>query len=146
MIEVSVSRLIVAPRDRVWSLYTDWAGWTDWARLGRVRLAETGRDDPNGVGAVRAIDNFGFEVHEEIVAFDAPDLVRYTVIGDNLPMRDHLGQVTFLERGAATRVTWSCRLQPSIPGTGPAMRRVVQGVFWSVLRQLDARLSSKSRR
>lgn len=140
MIEVEVQHHMSASAEQVWRVYTDWAGWTDWARLGRVRLARPGDGDRNGVGAVRAIDNFGFEIEEEIVAFEPSKSLRYRVVPGKLPMRDHEGEVVFEPDGAGTRMTWRCRFEPTLPGTGPAMRLVVATAFRHVLRRLALHL------
>lgn len=141
MIHVDVHRRIPASRQRVWDIYTDWEGWTSWAKLGRVRLARTGDDERNGVGAVRAIDNFGYVIEEEIIAFEPNELVRYRVVGGPIPMRDHEGEVLMAEESGGTRVTWRCRFRPTLPGIGPIMKRVVAGVFRHVLKRLDRQLS-----
>jgi uncharacterized protein YndB with AHSA1/START domain len=141
MIRVEVQRRLPASPERVWDVYTDWVGWTDWARLGRVRLARAGEDERNGVGAVRAINNFGFEVAEEIVDFQPVESLRYRVIGGRIPMRDHEGEVVLEPESGGTRMTWRCRFQPTLPLVGPAMRAVVAATFAHVMRRLDQRLA-----
>lgn len=140
MIAVEVERTIAAPIDRVWAVYTDWPGWTSWARLGRVRLSRAGRDEPNGVGAVRSINNFGYEIDEEIVAFEPPHRVVYRVVGGVIPMRDHEGEVVLEPVGGRTRVTWRCRFVSTLPGIGSLTRRVVKATFTHVLARLAKRM------
>lgn len=142
MIAVEVERRIDAPVDRVWSVYTDWSGWTSWARLGRVRVSRVGDHDGNGVGAIRSINNFGYVIDEEIVAFEPPHRVVYRVAGGRIPMRNHEGEVVLVPEGNATRVTWRCRFESTLPGIGPIMRRVVEVVFRHVLGRLAKHLST----
>ena len=142
MVTVEVERLIAAPRDRVWSVYTDWPGWTRWARLGRVRLSRAGQGEANGVGAVRSINNFGYVIDEEIVAFEPPRRVVYRVVGGAIPMRDHEGEVVLEPQGDQTRVTWRCRFEPTLPVIGPIMRGVVKVTFAHVLSRLAKRMAS----
>jgi len=141
MIAVEVQRHITAPPETVWPVYTDWCSWTDWARLGRVRLSRAGAPDRNGVGAIRSINNFGHEVHEEIVGFEPPHRVVYRVVGGLVPMRDHEGEVILEPEGGGTRVTWRCHFVPTLPGTGPAMRALVGGIFSHALRGLQRRMT-----
>lgn len=141
MITVEVGRTIGAPIDRVWSVYTDWTGWTSWARLGRVRLSYAGADEKNGVGAVRSISNFGYEIDEEIVAFEPPRRVVYRVVGGAIPIRDHEGEVVLEPEGDRTRVTWRCRFESTLPLIGPVTRWVVERTFAHVLARLAKRMA-----
>ncbi len=116
MKHVEVIRRIAAPREKVWDVYTDWASWTEWAKLGKVRVDPKGADDPNGVGAVRVITNAGISAYEEILRFDAPERVEYRVVKGGLPMKDHHGWTLFTEDGDGTVVTWKCQFDSRIPG------------------------------
>ena len=141
MQRVEVQRLIAAPVERVWSQYTDHVSWTDWAGLGRVRLEREGVPAPNGVGCVRAISSMGVSVAEEVLSFDPPRRMTYRIVRGGLPMRDHLGEVEFEPRDGGTLVTWRCRFESRIPGTGGVMRAVITRLFRNALRGLAQRLS-----
>lgn len=143
MIKIHVAQHIAAPREQVWAFYTDHAGWTAWAGTGRVVLTREGDEHRDGVGCVRAI-GVGMKVLEEVVAFEAPERMVYRVVGGAVPMRDHEGEVSFEEEPGGTLVTWRCRFEPTIIGTGWLMQRTVNVFFARILSRL-ARLAKKGR-
>jgi uncharacterized protein YndB with AHSA1/START domain len=144
VIEVEVRRHIQGPRPAVWALYTDHVSWTDWAGVGRVRLAREGDPPPNGVGCVRAITNAGLTVQEEVLEFEPPKRMAYTVLKGGLPMKDHRGEVTFEDDGDGTLIVWRCRFRSRIPGLGPALRAIVNRVFTRALAGLARRFPASS--
>lgn len=136
MQHVEVRRLIAAPVPAVWERYTDHVSWTEWAGLGKVRLERTGEPPPNGVGCVRVISNAGFEVHEEVLSFDPPHRMTYRVVRGGVPLRDHLGEVTFEPDDAGTLVVWRCRFDSKIPGLGGLFRVLITRLFRKALEGL----------
>jgi len=142
MRRIEVDRLFPHPVERVFRRYTDHAGWTDWAGLGRVYLTRDGSPDPNGVGAVRAFSSTP-GLREEVVRFEPPSLMEYRVIQGPVPMRDHLGEVRFTPEGSGTRLTWRVSFRSGIPGLGWLLERGLTLLFRRMLaslaRDLDAR-------
>lgn len=133
MYEVVERRRILAPRGEVWNVYTDHVSWSDWAGIGKVRLAREGEPRPNGVGCVRVISSFVVSVHEEILSFDAPVRMTYRILRGGLPIRNHHGQVDFAEDGDATNVTWRCEFESRVPGLGPVWKAIITKVFRDTL-------------
>lgn len=140
MEHVEVARRFDAPPERVWAVYTDHARWREWAGTPGSRLVREGHPDPNGTGAVRA---FAGGLREEILAFEPPKRMTYRVVAGPVPFRDHRGEVRLEPDGAGTRVVWTCRLAPRIPGTGGLCRRLVAGVFRRALAGLERRLGQE---
>ena len=140
MQRVEVQQRIAAPIETVWDRYTDHVSWTDWAGLGRVRLAREGVPPPNGVGCVREISSAGVAVYEEVLSFERPHRMTYRVVRGGLPIRDHLGEVSFEPCDGATLVTWRCQFNSRIPGLGGAFRLVITRLFRNALRELARRL------
>ena len=137
MQEVLVERVIDAPRDLVWQVYTDHVSWQDWSSIGKVRLETEGVPAPNGVGCVRVISNAGVAAYEEVVSWDPPTRMTYRVLKGGLPIRDHLGEVDFSdEPGGRTRIVWRCRFDSKIPGLGGLFRIIVRKVFSDTLTAL----------
>jgi uncharacterized protein YndB with AHSA1/START domain len=137
MQEVIVERVIDAPRERVWQVYTDHVSWQDWSSIGKVRLETEGVPAPNGVGCVRVISNRGIAAYEEVVSWDPPERMTYRVVKGGLPMRGHLGEVDFSEEaGGRTRIVWRCRFDSKIPGLGPLFAVIVRKVFRDTLAAL----------
>jgi uncharacterized protein YndB with AHSA1/START domain len=140
MQHVEVERRFEASPAEVWRVYTDHAGWTSWAGLGRARLETEGQPDRNGVGAVRCFSTGGVSVFEEVLSFEPPKRMTYRVVRGGIPiMKDHLGEVVLEPDGAGTRLIWRCRFDSSIPGFGTPMRWMVTRLFRRALAGLAKR-------
>ena len=140
MQHVEVERRFEASPAEVWKVYTDHAGWTSWAGLGRARLETEGQPDRNGVGAVRCFSTGGVSTFEEVLSFEPPKRMTYRVVRGGIPiMKDHLGEVVLEPDGAGTRLIWRCRFDSSIPGFGTPMRWLVTGLFRRALAGLAKR-------
>ncbi len=140
MQQVEVERRFEAPPAQVWKIYTDHAGWSSWAGLGRARLETEGQPDRNGVGAVRCFTTGGVSVYEEVLTFEPPKRMTYRVVRGGIPiMKDHFGEVLFEPDGAGTRLIWRCRFDSKIPGLGAPMRWLVTRLFRQALAGLAKR-------
>ena len=150
MHRIEVERTFPHSVERVFRRYTDHVGWSDWAGLGKVRLVHGGSPDRNGVGAVRAFA-VAPGLREEVVRFDPPADDRasarmdYRVVAGPIPMKDHLGEVTFVPEGEGTRLTWRVSFSKTLPGLGGAVERALTMLFRRMLagfaRDLDRRRS-----
>lgn len=131
MQHVEVTRRFPASVDQVWEVYTDHAGWKDWAGFHKSWLETEGSPDKNGLGCVRGFGSNGVNVFEEVVSWEPKKRFQYKVIRGGLPMKGHLGEVTFTPDGDGTIVTWRCQFDSSIPipGLGALMRFFVQRIF-----------------
>jgi len=76
-----------------------------------------GEPDPNGLGAHRVVRISGLAIEEVITAFKPPEHLEYSVI-EGAPFVDHTADVILIRDGDCTRVRWSLRLRPLVPGTG----------------------------
>lgn len=134
-----------APQD-VWRVYTDHARWSEWAGTPNSHIvregggggegASKGEGDPNGVGCVRG---FAGGTHEEILSFDPPKHMTYTVTQGIMPMKNHFGEVWLDAEGAGTRLRWQCHFDSKIPGLGGLLRIMITRVFRKALEGLEAR-------
>lgn len=136
MIKIEATRHIPARPSEVWSVYTDHA--TFWRFMGPAKIEREGHDDPNGSGCIRALGPGRFAAREEILDFDPPKRLSYTVLPGGPPLRNHFGEVVFEEESGGTRVVWHARFESRIPGLGFILRIVVQRVFDRALRHLAA--------
>ena len=140
MQQVEVERRFQAPPAQVWQVYTDHAGWSAWAGLGRARLETEGHPDRNGVGAVRCFTTGGLSVFEEVLSFEPPKRMTYRVVRGGIPiMKDHFGEVVLEPDGAGTRLIWRCRFGSKVPGLGAPMRWLVTRLFRRALEGLARR-------
>ena len=144
MQKVEVVRTFPAPAERVWEVYTDHAGWSQWAGFQKSWLEREGEKDRNGTGAVRGFGSGGIKVFEEVLDFEPCKRMTYRVIRGGLPMKNHLGEVLFESEGEDTRVIWRCRFESAIPGLGWLWRLLVTRVFRNALAGL-APVVKKSR-
>ena len=133
---VEVHEHIAVPIERVWARYTDHVSWTEWARMGRVRLTREGVPPPNGVGAVRAISSAGVTVEEEVLSWEPPHRMTYRIVRGGLPITDHRGEVVFASRNGGTDVTWRCQFNSRVPGLGGVFRACITNLFRRALRRL----------
>ncbi len=136
MQNVEVTRHFPAPPARVFEVYTDHAGWSQWAGFRRSWLEREGAPDRNGSGAIRGFASGGIEAFEEVLEFEPPKRMTYRVVRGGLPMRDHLGEVLFEADGDGTLLTWRCRFESRIPGLGWLLRLIVNRVFRNALEGL----------
>jgi uncharacterized protein YndB with AHSA1/START domain len=140
MERIEVERIFPHPVERVFRRYTDHAGWTEWAGLGRVRLTREGFPDRNGVGSVRAFSSTP-GLREEVVLFEppvegGPGRMDYRVVQGPVPLRDHHGEVHFEPEGSGTRVTWRVSFRSAIPGLGWILTRGLRVLFARMLASL----------
>lgn len=133
--QIEVTQAIAAPPDKVFAIYTDHVGWQKWAGVKEVVLRQTGDPPPNGLGAIRVIRARGMAIEEEITAFEPPRRLGYRLVA-GAPVRDHAGEVRFEPDAAGTRVTWTVRFRPLVPGTGWLLRRVLERGLRDVLTAL----------
>ncbi|MGH0030640.1 MAG: SRPBCC family protein [Myxococcota bacterium] len=142
MQRVEVVRIVAGSPQAVWDVYTDHAGWADWGGVVAARIERPGDPVPNGTGCVRVLGPRPFGAHEEILAFEPPKRMTYSLVKGGLPMRDHFGEVLFEplgEDGAATRVVWRCRFESKLPGLGGVFRAGITRLFRRVLDGMAAR-------
>jgi uncharacterized protein YndB with AHSA1/START domain len=140
MQQVEVERRFDAPPAQVWRVYTDHARWSEWAGLGRSRLATEGHPDRNGVGAVRCFTTGPTSVYEEVLAFEPEKRMTYRVVRGGIPiMTNHLGEVLLEPDGAGTRLVWRCRFDSTVPGLGAPMRWLITRLFARALAGLARR-------
>jgi uncharacterized protein YndB with AHSA1/START domain len=144
-----------APVDQVWSLLGEAHRWQEWSFLDRSVLEHEGDPAPDGVGAVRSFTRFGVGSKEEVVEWDPPTHLAYTIL-KGFPVRHYRADIMLapaLGTGGApsstgTTLTWSVTFDARYPGTG-AVLRVVLGIIISrfagaVCRYADHRASGGS--
>jgi uncharacterized protein YndB with AHSA1/START domain len=135
MPDVRVQAEIAAPIDAVWSVYTDYTGWTEWAGVREVVLRRRGEPTPHGIGASCVLRARGLAVEEEIIGFEPPRRLRYRVVA-GLPFRSHEGEVVLSELGENTRLSWQVRFEPRVIGTGGLLARLLRTELEQILERL----------
>jgi uncharacterized protein YndB with AHSA1/START domain len=115
---VVATRHSTAPIEAVWSLVSQADRWREWASFTVSKLERAGAPVPDGVGAIR---NFGFPVftsREEVVAFEPPTHLGYTLLS-GLPLRDYRSDVTLTPSpDGGTDIEWRSSFGPPWPASG----------------------------
>jgi uncharacterized protein YndB with AHSA1/START domain len=117
MVHIEASHEIAAAPDTVWKLLADAEGWSRWSPMDESALERPGAADRNGVGALRRFRTGRMVSREEVVVFDAPHHLAYTLVS-GLPLRDYRADFRLARTAQGTRVDWSAQFRPPFPGTG----------------------------
>jgi uncharacterized protein YndB with AHSA1/START domain len=123
--EIDVRTTTEAPPGAVYAALRDGATWPQWSALESFALERTGRDEPEGIGAVRVWRRGRYTFREEIVELVPDRRFSYTLLS-GLAIRDYRADVD-LEPGAGGGCTirWHSSFRPKIPGTGWLYRRAL---------------------
>jgi hypothetical protein len=113
-----------APVTEVWPLVGEAHRWKDWSFLTRSDLERTGDPVPDGVGARRRFTRYGIGSREEVVAWDPPRHLAYTILS-GFPVRHYRADVTLTPEGGGTLIDWSATFDEKIPATGRLMAMVI---------------------
>jgi catechol 2,3-dioxygenase-like lactoylglutathione lyase family enzyme len=125
--------LVRAPIERAWSVIMDHEGMARWSGFDPVTLDRPGRPDRNGRGAERRLKSPLGLVVEQVTEAVAPRLCRYRVVAGS-PFVCHQGEIQLEPVGAETRITWSVRFRPRVPGTGALLRTVFGRMLGGAMR------------
>ncbi len=139
--EIRVDKELPVAPEVAWERFTDHRGWVDWAGASEVVLRQEGDPAPNGLGAIRVLRGRGLAVEEEVTAFEPPRRLRYRLVA-GLPIRDHTGEVRFEANDAGTRLVWSIRFRPLVPGTGRLVSWALRRSLEDILRRLSEELAT----
>jgi hypothetical protein len=114
-----------APVSEVWPLIGEAHRWKAWSFLTRSDIIRVGDPAPDGVGAVRRFTRHGIGSTEQVVAWEPPHHLGYTILS-GFPVRHYRADVTLAAENDGTLVSWSATFDPKIPGTGRIMRAVTR--------------------
>ncbi len=102
MTQIHEQRTIAASPERVFAWLLDPANLTVSPWFRKATWVDTSGP---GVGATREVKGFGWWVHEQITAFDAPRSCKYRVVG-GFPPAHQDGTLTCTPSGDGTHVDW----------------------------------------
>jgi len=122
---------------RVWELLADGAGWSQWAGPMIVRSwwEREGEPAPGGVGAIRALGLPRLGSREQIVAFDPPTHLAYTILS-GAPVRGYRADVDVEPDGGGTRIRWRGTYTPTATWAAPLIHLVLTRAVRSIGRHL----------
>ena len=137
---VTSQTTVAAPIETVWDKLSDHVGMSQWGPGISVTMDKLGRDDPNGVGAVRRIASPGPgpDIVEEVVTFEAPNLFGYKALSGT-PFPGYAGEVRLTPSGSGTHINYTVSTTASFP-----LVKAPLAVICQVLLRLLARASKKN--
>ncbi|MFA9471052.1 MAG: SRPBCC family protein [Deltaproteobacteria bacterium] len=123
---VRVEETVEVARDAVFAVLTDHEGYGRFPGVQKCELLRPGRDERNGLGALRRV-HLGVPtvLDEEIVAYDAPRSFEYRVVRARpLPVKHTLGRIELEALSAnRTKVVWTSTFEIPLPIIGKAISR-----------------------
>ncbi len=130
MYEIHVRIDIQSPIGDVFDAVSDHERFFRGHGVTRSQVTRPGRDEKNGLGAIREIDAGGHHFVEEVVRFERPRRFDYIVRsvtrgGMRLPMQHELGWLELSEQGRGTHLEWRSRFRITIPLLGGVLERVM---------------------
>jgi hypothetical protein len=128
-----------APRDAVWRVVADAAGWSRWGAWKSAEIEREGDPPPGGLGSIKVMVSErrpAVTSREEVTEFEPPSRFRYRLLS-GMPLRDYEGTITLAESpGGGTDITWRSQFEPKIPLTGWFFRAVLQRFIADTARRL----------
>lgn len=124
MATVRVERTVDVARDSLFAVFADHEDYGRFRGVKKCELIRPGRDERNGLGALRRVHLGGPTVlDEEIVAYDAPHSYEYRIVRARpLPVKHTLGRVELEALDAnRTKVVWTSTFEIPIPIIGKAI-------------------------
>lgn len=109
-----IERIIEAPLIKVWEA----ADFTKSAGPFPMEVRNEGDPSKYGAGFVRAVNSGINTINERLISVEPMKCYTYT-LAEGAPVKeDYLGKVEFTQVGDATKIIWSVKFAPKIPGTG----------------------------
>ena len=128
-----------ASPDVVFRILADATGWTAWAGpfIREARWDREGQPPPGGVGAIRRLGSKPFYGREEIVRYEPPRRLSYTILSGQ-PVRNYQADVELTPVDGGTHISWGGRFEPKVAGTGAFMRFFLGRLVAGFARRLAA--------
>lgn len=144
MFDVRIERVIDKPIDSVFEILADHENYDAFRGVKESRLLEQGKEEKNGLGALRLIDLGSVRFEERITQFERPTRLAYLIEKSSpLPFRHDIGEIRLRPEGDKTHVTWVSKGRITLPLIGPWYfdrmfeRQGTKG-FTSLLKQIEA--------
>jgi uncharacterized protein YndB with AHSA1/START domain len=110
----------------VFEVLADATRWREWA--GRMITvsdwAREGDPAPGGVGAIRRLGRPPAFALEEILEYDPPHHLAYTIVR-GLPVRGYHADIDLAAAVGGTIIRWAGAFEPKVPGTGALLAAVL---------------------
>jgi uncharacterized protein YndB with AHSA1/START domain len=115
-----------APPETVFAVLADATRWHEWAgvSVGTSAWEREGDPAPGGVGAIRRLGRWPVFGREQIVEYEPPAHMAYTILS-GIPVRGYHADVDLRPADGGTTIRWSGAFEPKIPGTGTLLAAVL---------------------
>jgi hypothetical protein len=150
MHEVHVRWHYRASAEKVFNQLSDHVAFLGTSQI-QCRLLSPGKENANGLGAVREVRSGLLVFEEEIGLFEAPRAYEYRIrslrgpLGWKIPFQHQHGHIELESKNGGTEVNWTSRFHFSIPLIGHWLDRKIgkqiETTFLFFLKRLDKRLS-----
>lgn len=119
MFRIKVERLLNKPIEEVFQFLADHENYSKFPGVDKSELLEHGRDEKNGLGALRKVVLGSICLEERITAFERPVRLNYLIEKSKpLPFLHDLGDIQLTKEGSKTRVIWISEGHINIPILG----------------------------
>jgi hypothetical protein len=129
----------------VYALLRDGATWPEWGPLDSFELERPGRDESEGVGAVRIFRSGRVTGRDEIAELVTDRRFAYTHTS-NLPVKNYRADVDLEPTREGTQIRWVSQFDGKWPGTGRLMRRGLDGFVSKLANGLAGRATAEAAR
>jgi uncharacterized protein YndB with AHSA1/START domain len=139
--QVTSQTTVAAPIETVWDKLSNHVGMSQWGPGIKVTMDRLGTDDPNGVGAIRRLASPGPapDIVEEVVAFEAPNLLGYKALSGT-PFPGYAGEVRLTPAASGTHITYTISSTAKFP-----LVKAPLAVLCQMLLRFLARASKQNR-
>ena len=119
MFRINVERIINKPIGEVFEYLSDHENYSHFPVVDKSELLEQGKDDKNGLGALRRVEIGVTSLEERITLFERPTRLYYLIEKSKpLPFIHDLGEIELFEQGSQTKVIWRSEGHINIPIIG----------------------------
>ncbi|AXK85420.1 SRPBCC family protein [Nocardia farcinica] len=110
----TVEAVIPAPRQAVYTFFVNRDGINPFLPGVQFTLKKPGTDSPSGVGAQYTVGRGSIGFVEETTTLVPNERFEYKIV-KGVPVKRHVGIVTFADAEGGTRVTYTMESEPSLP-------------------------------
>ncbi|GAB10466.1 hypothetical protein GOARA_056_02140 [Gordonia araii NBRC 100433] len=142
MVAVTVEKVINAPREVVYDVFTDREHNGDYLPI-NTRLVTPGKDARQGVGAVHLIGLGPVGIKEQIVELVPNERMVYKIVA-GAPVKSHVGTVSFADAPNGTLVTYTMDSTPKVPVPAPALKAGLKALINQMLGACDKAAKAKT--
>jgi uncharacterized protein YndB with AHSA1/START domain len=146
MASYDVTVTSAAPPEAVFEVIADATRWHEWAgfSVSTSTWEREGDPAPGGVGAIRRLGRPPVYGREQILEFEPPFHLAYTIVS-GIPVRGYHADVDLRPDGSGTVIRWSAAFEPKVPGTGAllaeVLRRVILGYATRAAAEAERRIT-----